>query len=64
METITYNNKEIGQVYLGTHGAWVAQPTGVSYSCTFLTREAAILELIFHHAYKPFYEVGQGIPIN
>ena len=44
--SVIFNRKCIGEVYLGSHGVWVAEPSFSVYSKSFLTQEAAISALI------------------
>lgn len=44
--SVLYNNTFIGDVYLSSHGVWIAEPSFSIYSKSFLTQEAAIVALI------------------
>lgn len=43
---IIVNEKVIGEVYLSSHGVWVAEPNFSIYSKSFLTEQAATDALI------------------
>ena len=57
--TVQLNGIIIGQVYLGTHGAWVAQPAWATYSCSFATKEQATIELMLHYQNREHFQLMQ-----
>ncbi len=61
---IYLNGVQVGSVYKSSHGVWVAQPEWASYSCSFLTKEQAELELLLHADNQKNYAEGRGITVQ
>lgn len=61
---VILNGTVIGKVYHSSHNVWVAQPSWDNYSCSFTTRDRAIIELMLHYENQKYYSQGKGMPVH